>query len=155
MRKLKLVIIFEKVCPFRPNFTFFSQEKLSRNTKHSWEIIPTANQMLPRNSCNWDDSIVEICKKTNKVWLTGILNTSEKETCQRRHDIIYIRRPSPTMYVLKTYIYSSHVRSSDFPQQAKIVRCYVENVSYIYIYMVLNPRFLTLKFAFTLFEVRK
>ena len=33
--------------------------------------------------------------------------------------------------VLKTYSYSSHIRSSDFPQQAKIVRCYVENSSYI------------------------
>ena len=62
VRTLKLPIIFEKVCPFRPNFAFCSQEKLSRNTKHSSEK-PSRQQirsMLPRNSSNWDDSIVEI-----------------------------------------------------------------------------------------------
>ena len=127
VRTLKLPIIFEKVCPFRPNFAFCSQEKLSRNTKHSSEK-PSRQQirsMLPRNSSNWDDSIVEICKKTNKVWLTSILNTSEKETCHRGH--LY---KASFPYVLKTYSYSSHIRSSDFPQQAKIVRRYVENSSY-------------------------
>ena len=80
--------------------------------------------MLPRNSSNWDDSIVE----TNKVWLTGYWIPQRKKHAT---EVIYIRRPSPSMYVLNTYSYSSHIRSSDFPQQAKIVRCYVENSSYI------------------------
>ena len=48
------------------------------------------------------------------------------------------------MYVLNTYSYSSHIRSSDFPQQAKIVRCYVENSSYTGVLIYLAGFLITL-----------